>query len=154
MRWTSKPPCSPLMLPRTKLWLYISTHFPKFLTMEFHWIYSWRKIPSHWDRIPSKISYCHASKRDPLMDLTCRTEGKPWKLDLPTIPDHPRNQAVATFRLSTGHDCLAKLLSSPNLNPATPLLYPLQWTRRYEQNPHHEMQCTQKIHRAWTILGS
>ena len=38
------------------------------------------------------------------MDLTCRTEGKRWKLDLPTIPDHPRNQAVATFRLSTGHD--------------------------------------------------
>ena len=44
------------------------------------------------------------------MDLTCRTEGKLWKLDLPTIPDHPRNQAVATIRLSTGHDCLAKHL--------------------------------------------
>ena len=44
------------------------------------------------------------------MDLTCRTEGKRWKLDLPTITDHPINQAVATFRLSTGHDCLAKHL--------------------------------------------
>ena len=36
--------------------------------------------------------------------------GKRWKLDLPTIPGHPRNQAVATFRFSTGHDCLAKHL--------------------------------------------
>ena len=44
------------------------------------------------------------------MDITCRTEGKRWKLGLPTIPDHPRNQVVATFRLSTGHDCLAKRL--------------------------------------------
>ena len=44
------------------------------------------------------------------MDLTCRTEGKCWKLELPTIPDHPINQAVATFRLTTGHDCLAKHL--------------------------------------------
>ena len=41
------------------------------------------------------------------MDLTCRTEGKRWKLDVPTIPDHPRNQS---FRLSTGHDCQAKHL--------------------------------------------
>ena len=49
-------------------------------------------------------------KNKTLMDPTCRTEGKHWKLDLPTIPDHPRNQAVATVRLSTGHDCLVKHL--------------------------------------------
>ena len=56
----------------------------------------------------AKISIKSYFKDKTLMDLTCRTEGKSWKLDLPTIPDHPRNQAVATFRLSTGHDCLAK----------------------------------------------
>ena len=49
-------------------------------------------------------------KNKTLMDLTCRTEEKRWKFDLPTIPDHPKNLAVATFKLSTGHDCLAKHL--------------------------------------------
>ena len=58
----------------------------------------------------AKISIKSHFKNKTLMDLICRTEGKRWKLDLPTIPDHPRNQAVATFRLSTGHDCVAKHL--------------------------------------------
>ena len=58
----------------------------------------------------AKISIKSRFINKTLIDLTFRTEGKRWKSDLPTIPDHPRNQAVATFRPSTGHDCLAKHL--------------------------------------------
>ena len=66
-----------------------------------------KKGPTIIQQCQSSISY-HSAKisikshfKKTLMDLTCRAEGKCWKLDLPT---------VATFRLSAGHDCLAKHL--------------------------------------------
>ncbi|GBO43776.1 hypothetical protein AVEN_202191-1 [Araneus ventricosus] len=41
-------------------------------------------------------------------DLPTRTALKSWRRVSPSsLPDKPRRDAVATFRLTTGHDCLA-----------------------------------------------
>ncbi|GBM03620.1 hypothetical protein AVEN_203188-1 [Araneus ventricosus] len=43
-----------------------------------------------------------------LRDLQTRTALKSWRRVSPSsIPDKPRRDAVAAFRLTTGHDCLA-----------------------------------------------
>ncbi|GBL82674.1 hypothetical protein AVEN_263742-2 [Araneus ventricosus] len=43
-----------------------------------------------------------------LRDLQTRTALKSWRrVSPPSIPDKPRRDAVAAFRLTTGHDCLA-----------------------------------------------
>ncbi|GBN14128.1 hypothetical protein AVEN_64449-1 [Araneus ventricosus] len=45
---------------------------------------------------------------DSLRDLQTRTALKSWRrVGLSSIPDKPRRDAVAAFRLTTGHDCLA-----------------------------------------------
>ncbi|VDO00723.1 unnamed protein product [Rodentolepis nana] len=43
-------------------------------------------------------------------ELKARTKEKQWTVALSDIPDWPRIEAVAEFRLRTGHDCLAKHL--------------------------------------------
>ncbi|VDO01487.1 unnamed protein product [Rodentolepis nana] len=43
-------------------------------------------------------------------ELKTRTKEKQWIVALSDIPDWPRIEAVAEFRLGTGHDCLAKHL--------------------------------------------
>ncbi|VDO08813.1 unnamed protein product [Rodentolepis nana] len=43
-------------------------------------------------------------------ELKARTKEKPWTVALSVIPDWPRIEAVAEFRLRTGHDCLPKHL--------------------------------------------
>ncbi|VDO08236.1 unnamed protein product [Rodentolepis nana] len=42
--------------------------------------------------------------------IKARTKEKQWTVALSNIPDWPRIEAVAEFRLRTGHDCLAKHL--------------------------------------------
>ena len=39
--------------------------------------------------------------------ITNRTQSSTWKDKLITVPDWPRRESVAKFRMSTGHDCLA-----------------------------------------------
>ncbi|VDO14570.1 unnamed protein product [Rodentolepis nana] len=43
-------------------------------------------------------------------EIKARTKEKQWTVALSDIPDWPRIEAVAEFRLRTGHDCLAKHL--------------------------------------------
>lgn len=38
------------------------------------------------------------------------TKASHWREALKSVPDWPRKEAVAKFRLATGHDCLAKHL--------------------------------------------
>lgn len=47
-------------------------------------------------------------------------EGKSWEnlMDNCVIPDAPRREAVATFRLTTGHDCLAAHLHKISILPS------------------------------------
>ncbi|VDN99506.1 unnamed protein product [Rodentolepis nana] len=55
--------------------------------------------------------------------LKARTKEKQWTVALSDIADWPRIEAVAEFRLRTGHDCLAKHLHSlgVHIQPTCPL---------------------------------
>ena len=84
--------------------------------------------------------------------LTERTEGCHWKDNLSNIPDWPRKEAVACFRMATGHDCLAKhlhrigiytsptctlcnqneMMDSSHLNRCRSLSKPTLWERYWE----------------------
>ncbi|VDN98237.1 unnamed protein product [Rodentolepis nana] len=56
-------------------------------------------------------------------ELEARTKEKQWTVALSDITDWPRIEAVAEFRLRTGHDCLAKHLYSIGIyaQPTCPL---------------------------------
>ncbi|GIX72556.1 hypothetical protein CEXT_466631 [Caerostris extrusa] len=51
-------------------------------------------------------------------ELNRRNDHKPWFDLLQYVPDAPRSEAVSSFRLATGHDCLAKKLFRINISPA------------------------------------
>ncbi|VDO07970.1 unnamed protein product [Rodentolepis nana] len=69
-------------------------------------------------------------------ELKARTKEKQWTVALSNIPDWPRIEAVAEFRLRTGHDCLAKHLHRLGVytQPTCPLC-----------NLHEEMEKTHLI---------
>ncbi|GFS56235.1 hypothetical protein NPIL_673171 [Nephila pilipes] len=59
------------------------------------------------------VSYMSASvminqtlKTTHMSSLKERKKGKPWRNDIHNLPDCLRGNAVAAFRLMTGHDCL------------------------------------------------
>ena len=51
------------------------------------------------------------------IEILERTEGKIWRDEIHTVPDGPRNEAVASFRLITGHDLLNKHLHRIGIAP-------------------------------------
>ncbi|VDO04403.1 unnamed protein product [Rodentolepis nana] len=69
-------------------------------------------------------------------EIKARTKEKQWTVAISDIPDWPRIEAVAEFRLRTGHDCLAKYLHRLGLytQPTCPLC-----------NLHEEMEKTHLI---------
>ncbi|VDO06440.1 unnamed protein product [Rodentolepis nana] len=71
-----------------------------------------------------------------LNELKARTKEKQWTVALSNIPDWPRIEAVAGFRLRTGHDCLEKHLHRLGVytQPTCPLC-----------NLHEEMEKTHLI---------
>ncbi|GBN24676.1 hypothetical protein AVEN_171651-1, partial [Araneus ventricosus] len=59
---------------------------------------------------------------DSLRDLQIRAALKSWRRVGPSsIPGKPRRDAVAAFRLTTGHDCLAARLHCISTEPFCPL---------------------------------
>ncbi|VDO09771.1 unnamed protein product [Rodentolepis nana] len=60
-------------------------------------------------------------------EIKARTKEKQWTVPITDIPDWPRIEAVAEFRLCTGHDCLAKHL--PNNPHALHVTYRRKWRR-------------------------
>ena len=51
------------------------------------------------------------------IEILKRTDGKIWRDEIHTVPDGPRNEAVASFRLITGHDLLNKHLHRIGIAP-------------------------------------
>ncbi|GBN74811.1 hypothetical protein AVEN_223007-1 [Araneus ventricosus] len=62
---------------------------------------------SYWKIKPFLKNLCTSNS---LRDLHTRTARKIWKVSSSSIPDKPRRDAVAAFRLITRHDCLAAYL--------------------------------------------
>ena len=50
-------------------------------------------------------------------ELETRLSHKPWKQEIAKIPDWPRRNAVAEFRLCVGHDCLGTHLQPISIRP-------------------------------------
>ncbi|GBM44443.1 hypothetical protein AVEN_202978-1 [Araneus ventricosus] len=62
-------------------------------------------ITSFWK---IKLFLKNSCTSNSLRDLQTRTALKSWRrVSSSSIPDKPRRDAVAAFRLTTGHDCLA-----------------------------------------------
>lgn len=70
--------------------------------------------------------------------LTNRTSQKQWNTSLLDLPDWPRRNSVALFRLHTGHDCLAKHLHRFGMaeTPFCPLC-----KQKVDMDRHHLNQC-------------
>ncbi|GBM10873.1 hypothetical protein AVEN_42127-1 [Araneus ventricosus] len=63
---------------------------------------------SYWE---IKLFLKNLCTSNSLRDLQTRTALKSWRRVIPSsIPDKSRRDAVAAFRLTTGHDCLAAYL--------------------------------------------
>ena len=58
------------------------------------------------------IKYCYMmiSNTQHMKEITSGTADKPWRETIQAISVYPRKTAVALFRLTTGHDLLAKHL--------------------------------------------
>ncbi|VDO01647.1 unnamed protein product [Rodentolepis nana] len=71
-------------------------------------------------------------------ELKARTKEKQWTVTLSDIADWPRIEAVAEFRLRTGHDCLAKHLHRLGVytQPTCPLC-----NRQEEMEKAHLIRC-------------
>ncbi|VDO02791.1 unnamed protein product [Rodentolepis nana] len=71
-------------------------------------------------------------------EIKARTKEKQWTVAISDIPDWPRIEAVAEFRLRTGHDCLAKHLHRLGLytQPTCPLC-----NLQEEMEKTHLIQC-------------
>ncbi|VDO16910.1 unnamed protein product [Rodentolepis nana] len=86
-------------------------------------------------------------------EIKARTKEKQWTVALSDIPGWPRVEAVAEFRLRTGHDGLAKLLHRLRLytQPTCPLCNLHEEMVVYTQptcplcNLHEEMEKTHLI---------
>ena len=71
-------------------------------------------------------------------ELQEKTNEKLWTQTISNIPEWPRSEAVAEFRLNTGHDCLAKHLHRIGVYPRP--TYPLCQLEE-EMDRDHLMRC-------------
>ncbi|GBN68990.1 hypothetical protein AVEN_269420-1 [Araneus ventricosus] len=80
-----------------------------------------------------------------LRDLQTRTALKSWRRVSPSsIADKPRHDAVAAFRLTTGHDCLAAHLHL--LGICQTFLSTMRFWRSNEKGPLSPMWCSSRTY--------
>ena len=72
-----------------------------------------------------------------LVELGTKLPQKPWTQELAKIPNCPRRNAIAEFRLCVGRDCLGT--SPPHWNLSRPLLHAVQPPRNHGQKPSKTM---------------
>ena len=96
--------------------------------------------------IPYPSAKQHIKMKSKIMNssrLKSAAENKNWESLLRNtnlIPDLPRKTAVAHFRLTTGHDCLAKHLHRINIFPSPQCI--LCNHPEEEMDQHHLDNCT------------
>nr|CUU99326.1 hypothetical transcript [Hymenolepis microstoma] len=84
-------------------------------------------------------------------ELNAPTKEKQWTAALPNIPDWPRLEAVAEFKLRTGHDCLAKHLHRVGMcvQPTCPLCDLQKEMEKTHLIRYPALQTTTETQRYW-----